>query len=128
MVKRIRNNRMIFRNNQLEFAHFSYSIAEKFVKEHPQSLLAQNRAKRSRYSNRAVTYSNRTDTIEMSVLGHYLPSSLSSFRNCVNFIQNNFTMSKSQCKRIFDLAAAISISSSRRIFMAKSCQEWCVDF
>ena len=53
-----------------------------------------------------------------SVLGHYLPSSLSSFRNCVNFIQNNFTMSKSQCKRIFDLAAAISISSSRRIFMA----------
>ena len=71
---------------------------------------------------------NFYDTIEMSVLGHYLPSSLSSFRNCVNFIQNNFTMLKSQCKRIFDLAAAISISSSRRIFMAKSCQEWCVDF
>ena len=71
---------------------------------------------------------NFYDTIEMSVLGHYLPSSLSSFRNCVNFIQNNFTMSKSQCKRIFDLAAAISISSFRRIFMAKSCQEWCVDF
>ena len=41
---------------------------------------------------------------------------------------NNFTMLKSQCRRIFDLAAAISISSSRRIFMAKSCQEWCVDF
>ncbi len=71
---------------------------------------------------------NFYDTIEMSVLGHYLPISLSSFQNCVNFIQNNFTMSKSQCKRIFDLAAAISISSSRRIFMAKSCQEWCVDF
>ena len=29
---------------------------------------------------------------------------------------------------IFDLVVAISISSSRRIFMAKSCQEWCVDF
>ena len=51
---------MIFRNNQLEFTHFLCSIAEKFVKEHPQSLLAQNRAKRLRYSNRAVTYSNRT--------------------------------------------------------------------
>ena len=71
---------------------------------------------------------NFYDTIEMSVLGHYLPSSSSSFRNYVNFVQNNFTMLKSQCKRIFDLAAAISISSSRRIFMAKSCQEWCVDF
>ena len=67
------------------------------------------------------------DTIEMSVLGHYLPTSLSAFRNCVNFIQNDFTMPKSHCKKIFDLAAAVSISSSRRIFMAKDCQEWCVD-
>ena len=31
-------------------------------------------------------------TIELSVLGHYLPSSLSSFQNCVNFIQNQITM------------------------------------
>ena len=28
------------------------------------------------------------DTIELSVLGHYFPSSLSSFQNCVNFIQS----------------------------------------
>ena len=67
------------------------------------------------------------DTIEMSVLGHYLPISLSSFTNCVNFIQNEFTMTKSRSKRIFDSVAAISISSSRRIFMAKDCQEWCVE-
>ena len=58
-------------------------------------------------------------TIELSVLGHYLPSSLSSFQNCVNFIQNEITMTCSNCRRIFDLAAAASISSSRRIFMAK---------
>ena len=38
------------------------------------------------------------DTIEMSVLGHYLPISLSSFTNCVNFIQNEFTMTKSRSK------------------------------
>ena len=31
-------------------------------------------------------------TIELSVLGHYLPSSLSSFQNCVNFIQNEITI------------------------------------
>ena len=40
------------------------------------------------------------DTIEMSVLGHYLPISL-SFTNCVNFIQNEFTMTKPRSKRIF---------------------------
>jgi len=45
---------------------------------------------------------NYYDTIEISVLGHYLPISLTSFRNCVNFIQSDFTFSKSQCKRIFD--------------------------
>ena len=52
-------------------------------------------------------------TIELSVLGHYLPSSLSSFQNCVNFIQNEITMTHSNCRRIFDLAAVASISSSR---------------
>ena len=52
------------------------------------------------------------DTIEMSVLSHYLSISLSAFWNCVNFIQNDFTISKSHCKKIFDLAAAVSISSS----------------
>ena len=67
-------------------------------------------------------------TIELSVLGHYLPSSLSSFQNCVNFIQNEITMTRSNCRRIFDLAAAAaSISSSRRIFMAKDCKEWLVE-
>ena len=66
-------------------------------------------------------------TIELSVLGHYLPSSLSSFQNCVNFIQNEITMTRSNCRRIFDLAAVASISSSRRIFMAKDCKEWLVE-
>ena len=66
-------------------------------------------------------------TIELSVLGHYLPSSLSSFQNCVNFIQNEITMTCSNCRRIFDLAAVVSISSSRRIFMAKDCTEWSVE-
>ena len=31
-------------------------------------------------------------TIELSALGHYLPSSLLSFQNCVNSIQNEITM------------------------------------
>jgi len=67
------------------------------------------------------------NTIEISVLGHYLPVSLSSFRNCVNFIQNDFVLSTSQCKKIFDQGAAVSIRSSRRIFLARSSQEWCME-
>jgi len=44
-------------------------------------------------------------TVEMSALGQYLPISLSSYCNFVNFIQNDFIMFKSQCKIIFDLAS-----------------------
>jgi len=64
------------------------------------------------------------DTIEMSVLGHYLSSSSSSLQNCINFIQKKTVMMKPQCRRILDLAAVLSIFSSRRIFIARDCQEW----
>jgi len=43
------------------------------------------------------------DTIELSVLGHYLQASLSSFVNCANFIQDKIKISKSTCRRVFDL-------------------------
>ena len=68
------------------------------------------------------------DTIELSVLGHYFPSSfpssLSSFQNCVNFIQSEIKIAKSSCRHILYLDAVASISSSRRIFLARDCQEW----
>jgi len=64
------------------------------------------------------------DTIELSALGHYLPDSLATFLKCVNFIQDEVKISKSACRRIFNLAANISISSSRRIFLARDCFEW----
>ena len=67
------------------------------------------------------------NTIEISVLGHYLPVSLSSFCSCVNFIQSGFSVPTTQCRKVFDEAAAISIRSSRRVFMARNCLEWCVD-
>ena len=63
-------------------------------------------------------------TIELSVLGHYLSPSLSSFQNCINFVDETTMISKSSCRRIFDLAASISISASRRIFLAEDCSEW----
>jgi len=43
----------------------------------------------------------------------------------VNFIQKAFIGAKPQRKKIFDLTAAISISSSKG--MAKNCHGWCVD-
>ena len=67
------------------------------------------------------------NTIEISVLGHYLPVSLSSFCSCVNFIHSDFTVPTPQCRKVFNKAAAISIRSSRRVFMARNCPEWCVD-
>ena len=62
------------------------------------------------------------DTVELSVLGHYLQSSLSSLYNIMNFVQQ--PISKSQCRKIFDEAAGLSISASRRIFLARNCPEW----
>jgi len=67
------------------------------------------------------------DTLELSVLGHYLPPSLTSLKNCVNFIQDEENFSKSNCRQILQLAAAISISSSRRIFLARNSTEWSED-
>ena len=42
---------------------------------------------------------------------------------CINFIKEG-SMSQSSCRSILDLAASTSISSSRRIFLAKDCPEW----
>jgi len=55
----------------------------------------------------------------------------SNFRNscpyifiiaCINFITENTIYNY---RKIMDQAASISISSSRRIFLAKNCLEWC---
>ena len=53
------------------------------------------------------------------VLGQYLPPSLASLKNYVNFIQGVENFSKCDSRRILQSAATISISSSRRIFLAR---------
>jgi len=67
-----------------------------------------------------ISYYN---TIEISVLGHYLQSSLSSLCNAFSFIQA-IVLSRSWCRKILDEAAELSISVSRRIFLARNCVEW----
>jgi len=58
------------------------------------------------------------NTIELSMLGQYLTSSLSSLQTCISFITEN-TTTKSSRRKIMDQAASISISSSR--FLAMNC-------
>jgi len=63
------------------------------------------------------------DTVELSVLGHYLPSTLTSLHKSVNFFDQR--VSKSLCRKLLDKAAGRSaISASQRIFIARACMEW----
>jgi len=61
------------------------------------------------------------DTLELSVLGHYLPVSLVSLKNCINFIQGMENFSKCDSRRMLQSAATLS---TRRIFLAQNCAEW----
>ena len=65
-------------------------------------------------------------TIELSVAirSLYLSPSLSSLQNCINFVDETTMIT---ARKIFDLAASISISTSRRIFLAKDCSEWTLE-
>ena len=68
------------------------------------------------------------NTIERSVLGHYLHSSLSSLHNALSFIQQATTISMSQCRMLLDEVAGLSIFSSRKMFLAKNCAQWLAGF
>ena len=57
---------------------------------------------------------NYYDTIEISVLVHYQPST----------VKNLFKISRSVVKDCLDSAAAASICASQRIFLARNCNEW----
>ena len=59
------------------------------------------------------------DTLELSVLRHYLLPSLTSLKNCVNFFEVEENFSKSDCRKILQSAAAISISSSKKNILSK---------
>ena len=60
------------------------------------------------------------DTLELSVLGHYLPTLLTSIKNCINCIQGEKNFSKFDCRQIFQ--SADFFSSLRIIFLAKNGQ------
>ena len=71
--------------------------------------------------------SNYYDTIEISVLGHYQPSTVKDMLKLLAFVNPDFETSRSAIKAWLDSAAAASISASQRIFLSRNCKEWCPD-
>jgi len=82
-------------------------------------------AARSREQNKAeylqlfdhLKIDNYYETVEISVLGHYQPSSTQNVKSFVDFIQPSAT-TKSTNQQIFDGATKICISCSQRISLA----------
>ena len=66
------------------------------------------------------------NTIEISVLCHYLQSSLSSLCSTLGYIQQATAISQSQCRMVLDETAGLSITASRRIFLTRNSAEWSV--
>jgi len=66
---------------------------------------------------------NYYETIEISVLGHYLPSSINNIRNFTDFLKLSVT-TKSSIRQILDNAARQSMLCSQKIFLARNCSVW----
>ena len=62
--------------------------------------------------------------LELSVLGHYLPLLLTTVLISLRLKR---TFLNQIVGKYVQVAAAISISSSRRIFLARNCPEWSED-
>jgi len=70
---------------------------------------------------------NYYETIEISVLGHYQPSTAKHLLKLIAFTNPELKISRGAIKDWLDSAAAASISASRRIFLARNCKEWYTD-
>jgi len=61
--------------------------------------------------------SNHYETLEISVLGHYQPSSILNIKRFSGFIKPS-AASKANIRHVLDSAARISITCSQKFFMA----------
>ena len=66
---------------------------------------------------------NYYETIEISVLGHYLPSSIQDIKNFIDFVQLSVA-TKSSIQQILDNAALQCMAYSQKIFLARNCSDW----
>ena len=61
---------------------------------------------------------NYYETIEISVLGHYLPSSIENIKNFIDFVQLSVT-TKSSIRHILNNAAHQCLTCSQKIFLGQ---------
>ena len=66
---------------------------------------------------------NYYETIEISVLGHYLPSSIQNIKNSIDFVQLSVA-TKSSIRQILDNAARQCMTCLQKIFLARNCSDW----
>ena len=71
-----------------------------------------------------LNVSNYYKTLEISVLGHYHPSSVKNLWNLLHFVHQDILVSKAALRKVLDSALQKCITASQRIFMARDCCEW----
>jgi len=62
-------------------------------------------------------------TVEISVVGHFQPSSISTIKDVVNFTQQVLPFSKGNARELLNGMANPSISASQRIFYERNSKE-----
>ena len=66
-------------------------------------------------------------TVEVSVLGHFQPSSIAAIKDVINFTQQVSLFSKGSARNLLFKMASASISASQRIFYGRSSKEWTIN-
>ena len=59
-------------------------------------------------------------SVEVSVLGHYLPDSVNALKDVVFFMDQDLLFSKSSVRAVLNEMAGASISASQRIFFGRN--------
>jgi len=65
-------------------------------------------------------------TVEVSVLGHFLPNSIFAIKDVINFTQQVPFFSKTSARGLLTEMASASISASQRIFYGRNSKEWTI--
>ena len=66
-------------------------------------------------------------TVEVSVLGHFQPSSIAAIKDVINFTWQVSLFSKGSARNLLFKMASASISASQRIFYGRNSKEWTIN-
>ena len=74
-----------------------------------------------------MNITNYYSTVEVSVLGHYLPDSVNALEDVVFFMDQDLLFSKASVRAVLNEMAGVLISASQRIFFGRNCKEWIIN-